>query len=73
MKRKALLILLLLTVALLSGCEVSEVGDWRGNRSNGDWVRVNIEKGHHIARQAYSIIETENGYDVVVHIERDKE
>ena len=66
--KKWLLILLILFVIMFTGCQKVLIQRKIGNAN----ISVYVRKGYTFCEDAYSIVETENGYDVVVHLEKER-
>ena len=70
MKKAFLIILLVLILLIVSGCN-------NGVRINQnsvyiDNVILSIRHGYKLAEDAYSIVETAEGYDIVIHAVREE-
>lgn len=73
---KKAIIVLLLAVLLLTLTACSDTGRVRISQ-NSVWIDnlvLSIRQGYKIAEDAYSIAETDNGYDIIIHaVKEDKE
>ena len=67
MKKAIIVLLLVVLLTMLSSC--SNTGRVRISQ-NSVWIDnlvLSIRHGYKIAEDAYSITETDNGYDIIIH------
>ena len=75
MKRVLLTALLAVIAMILCGCDMDGYKSQRVEISRSEWrmdtIQILLREGEVISRDAYSIVATDNGYDIVIHVERE--
>lgn len=75
MKRIVLTALLATVVLTLFACDMDGYKSQRVEISRSEWradtIQILLRDGEVFSRDAYTIVETDNGYDIVIHVERE--
>lgn len=70
--KKIMIVMILASCLLLAGCDANRVRISR-NSVQIENIVLPVRQGFRFAEDAYTIEETETGYDIIVHIEKEIE
>ena len=73
MKKVWLALILAAVLMILAGCSNSERVRIKNNYVVVDNIILAIRHGYHLAEDVYSVADTPQGYDIIIHVEKNAE